>query len=84
MTTSSESVAYDGVALVHGMSALAERYDGFILDQWGVLHDGTRPYAGAAECLERLHVKMLGQQLRSFVAVEHGRDALADSDALKL
>jgi HAD superfamily hydrolase (TIGR01459 family) len=37
------------------MAALAERYDGFILDQWGVLHDGTHPYAGAAECLERLH-----------------------------
>jgi HAD superfamily hydrolase (TIGR01459 family) len=36
------------------MSALALRYDGFILDQWGVLHDGTRPYAGAAECLQRL------------------------------
>ena len=37
------------------MSALASRYDGFILDQWGVLHDGTRPYPGAAECLDRLH-----------------------------
>jgi HAD superfamily hydrolase (TIGR01459 family) len=37
------------------MSALAAHYDGFILDQWGVLHDGTRPYAGAAECLQRLH-----------------------------
>jgi HAD superfamily hydrolase (TIGR01459 family) len=29
-------------------------YDGFIVDQWGVLHDGSRPYAGARECLERL------------------------------
>lgn len=55
VTSSSESVAYDGVEIVRGMSALADRYDGFILDQWGVLHDGTRPYAGAAECLERLH-----------------------------
>jgi HAD superfamily hydrolase (TIGR01459 family) len=46
---------FDGIELVGGMSGLAQRYDGFILDQWGVLHDGTRPYAGAAECLERLH-----------------------------
>jgi HAD superfamily hydrolase (TIGR01459 family) len=46
---------YDHAKLAHGMSELAERYDAFILDQWGVLHDGTRPYAGAAECLERLH-----------------------------
>jgi HAD superfamily hydrolase (TIGR01459 family) len=38
------------------MSTLAARYDGFILDQWGVLHDGTSPYPGAAECLKRLRV----------------------------
>jgi HAD superfamily hydrolase (TIGR01459 family) len=37
-----------------GVAALAERFDGFIVDQWGVLHDGSRPYAGALECLERL------------------------------
>ena len=37
-----------------GMAALAERYDGFILDLWGVIHDGVRPYEGAADCLERL------------------------------
>ena len=46
---------FERIEPVHGMSALAHRYDGFILDQWGVLHDGTRPYAGAAECLQRLH-----------------------------
>jgi len=37
------------------MAALADAFDGFILDQWGVLHDGTRPYPGAVECLQRLH-----------------------------
>jgi HAD superfamily hydrolase (TIGR01459 family) len=36
------------------MAAVAERYDGFLLDQWGVLHDGTTPYPGAVQCLERL------------------------------
>ena len=46
---------YERLELARGMSSLADRYDGFILDQWGVLHDGTRPYAGAAECLQRLH-----------------------------
>lgn len=34
--------------------ALAERFDGYILDQWGVMHDGTRPYPGAVECLREL------------------------------
>ena len=37
------------------MAALVALYDGYILDQWGVLHDGTRPYPGAADCLRRLH-----------------------------
>jgi len=37
-----------------GLSALIDRYDGYIVDQWGVLHDGVRPYPGARECLQRL------------------------------
>jgi HAD superfamily hydrolase (TIGR01459 family) len=45
---------YGDVEIVRGMSVLAERYEGFILDQWGVLHDGTVPYDGTAECLQRL------------------------------
>ena len=39
--------------------SLAERYDGFILDLWGVIHDGVTPYPGAVECLE--HIKALGK-----------------------
>ncbi|RUX77140.1 TIGR01459 family HAD-type hydrolase, partial [Mesorhizobium sp. M2A.F.Ca.ET.040.01.1.1] len=27
-----------------GVAALAERYDVFLLDQFGVLHDGQQPY----------------------------------------
>ena len=34
---------------------LAPLYDIFFVDQFGVLHDGTRPYPGAAEALRRLH-----------------------------
>ena len=33
---------------------LAERYDGFIVDLWGVVHDGVKPYPGAVDCLTRL------------------------------
>ncbi len=33
---------------------LAAGYDGFILDLWGVIHDGVVPYPGAAECLTAL------------------------------
>ncbi|MDX8521681.1 TIGR01459 family HAD-type hydrolase [Mesorhizobium dulcispinae] len=37
-----------------GIGALAERYDVFLLDQFGVLHDGQRPYPGAIEALSEL------------------------------
>ncbi|WP_158743062.1 TIGR01459 family HAD-type hydrolase [Acidisphaera sp. L21] len=37
-----------------GMATLADRYDGFILDLWGVIHDGVNPYPGAADCLAQL------------------------------
>jgi len=31
-------------------SAIAGQYDGFVLDLWGVIHDGVAAYPGAAEC----------------------------------
>jgi HAD superfamily hydrolase (TIGR01459 family) len=40
--------------LVDGLAALAVRYDGFLLDQFGVLHDGTAVYPGVVDCLEAL------------------------------
>src|SRR5712672_3773584 len=40
--------------LIDGMRALAPAYDGFILDLWGVVHDGTVPFPGVLDCMERL------------------------------
>ncbi|RWE23573.1 MAG: TIGR01459 family HAD-type hydrolase [Mesorhizobium sp.] len=37
-----------------GIAALAERYGVFLLDQFGVLHDGREPYPGAVEALSAL------------------------------
>jgi HAD superfamily hydrolase (TIGR01459 family) len=39
---------------VAGFAALAAQYDGFIVDLWGVVHDGVTPFPGALECLSRL------------------------------
>ena len=39
---------------LRGLADIADRFDGFVLDQWGVLHDGGCPYPGAADCLEAL------------------------------
>lgn len=36
------------------LAALAGRYGTFLVDQFGVLHDGSAPYAGAVEALLRL------------------------------
>jgi HAD superfamily hydrolase (TIGR01459 family) len=40
--------------LLPGFAPLAARFDGFILDLWGVVHDGVKPYPGAVDCLARL------------------------------
>lgn len=42
-----------------GFAALAAEYDGFILDLWGVVHDGVTPYPGAIDCLQ--HIGDLGK-----------------------
>jgi HAD superfamily hydrolase (TIGR01459 family) len=43
-----------GIQLVTGMREVAPDYDGFILDLWGVVHDGVAPMPGALECLRAL------------------------------
>ncbi|HUC61538.1 MAG TPA: TIGR01459 family HAD-type hydrolase [Alphaproteobacteria bacterium] len=42
------------IEFLPGVAALAERYDGFVLDLWGVVHDGITAYPGAADTLGRL------------------------------
>ncbi len=37
-----------------GLRELTPEYDGFILDLWGVLHDGFKPFPGVIDGLERL------------------------------
>jgi HAD superfamily hydrolase (TIGR01459 family) len=37
-----------------GFAPLAARYDGFIIDLWGVIHDGVTPLPGAVDTLEHL------------------------------
>ena len=39
---------------LRGLATLADAYDGFIVDLWGVVHDGVRPYPGATACLAAL------------------------------
>ncbi len=41
--------------ILEGIAPLAGRYDGFVLDLWGVVHDGRAPFPGVVDALERLH-----------------------------
>jgi HAD superfamily hydrolase (TIGR01459 family) len=40
--------------VLDGLETIAPHYDGFILDVWGVLHNGVTPYPGVVDALERL------------------------------
>ncbi|WP_234822727.1 TIGR01459 family HAD-type hydrolase [Ensifer adhaerens] len=39
---------------IEGLGEIADRYDAFLIDQFGVLRDGLGPYPGAAETLVKL------------------------------
>lgn len=37
-----------------GISDISDSYNAFIIDQWGVLHNGEKPYDGVVDCLKEL------------------------------
>jgi len=39
---------------INGMREIAAEYDGFVLDLWGVVHDGVLPYPGVLDCMAEL------------------------------
>jgi HAD superfamily hydrolase (TIGR01459 family) len=43
-----------GPTFIAGLEEIAGSYDGLIVDQWGVLHDGSTVYPEALHCLEQL------------------------------
>ena len=42
---------------IERLSALADSFDLFLIDQFGVLHDGVSPYLGAIECFASLKAR---------------------------
>eukprot|EP00525_Craspedostauros_australis_P006703 CAMPEP_0198135224 /NCGR_PEP_ID=MMETSP1442-20131203/60481_1 /TAXON_ID= /ORGANISM="Craspedostauros australis, Strain CCMP3328" /LENGTH=349 /DNA_ID=CAMNT_0043796387 /DNA_START=52 /DNA_END=1101 /DNA_ORIENTATION=- len=56
------ATAATSVPQIHNsISEIADLYDGFILDQFGVLHNGKVPLEGAPECIRSL--KKMGKKL---------------------
>lgn len=45
------------MTLCQGLYELMDSYDGFILDQWGVLHNGLQPYDSVIDSLNHLKAR---------------------------
>ncbi len=62
-----------------GIRELAARYDAFLLDQWGVLHDGAHALPGALDCLARLRAAAT----RVVILSNSGRSGEANARAMR-
>ena len=40
--------------ILNGLREIAENFDLVLMDLWGCVHDGVRPYPAALDCLARL------------------------------
>ncbi|MBX6322283.1 MAG: TIGR01459 family HAD-type hydrolase [Rhodospirillaceae bacterium] len=56
-----DSSTLAAIPVIDSIAAVAGRYDAFVIDLWGVLHDGAKAYPGAVEALRRL--KGLGKRI---------------------
>jgi HAD superfamily hydrolase (TIGR01459 family) len=70
-----------------GLAPLAAQFDGFIIDLWGVIHDGVNALPGAAECLARLRDTgkpsvMLSNAPRRSAALHKGMRRMGIADEL--
>lgn len=59
----SVSVRCDGsMRLVQNLREIVSEYDVFLLDMWGVLHDGSRPYPGVLETIQTIKAGVAGNK----------------------
>ncbi len=47
-------------SVIGGVSGIESLYHGFLLDQYGCLHDGVNALPGALEAVEKLSVRHKG------------------------
>ncbi len=78
--------AASDLAVITGLSEVAERYGALLVDVWGVLHNGRRPFAGAAEACARFRaergpVVLISNSPQPHEAVVQGLHHLGMGDA---
>jgi HAD superfamily hydrolase (TIGR01459 family) len=59
-----------------GFAPLADRFDGFVLDLWGVIHDGVNAFPHAVDCLA--HLRAAGKRTLLLSNVPRPNDAAQD------
>lgn len=72
---------------LRGFAPLAGEFRGFIVDLWGVVHDGVRAYPGAVVCLEQIQreggkVVLLSNAPRRAAATQAAMRKMGIDDAL--
>ncbi|MBI3452859.1 MAG: TIGR01459 family HAD-type hydrolase [Rhodospirillales bacterium] len=60
-----------------GLRDITDRYDGFVLDLWGCLHDGVTAYPGVIDAMRRL--KGAGKRVLVLTNAPRRADVVADS-----
>ncbi|MCD8493900.1 MAG: TIGR01459 family HAD-type hydrolase [Alphaproteobacteria bacterium] len=65
--------------ICQGISDISDSYSGFIVDQWGVLHDGDKPYEGVVDCLKELKAR----NKHVIILSNSGKTAEANRERLK-
>lgn len=60
--------------ILNGFASIAAEYDGFVLDLWGVIHDGVNAFPHAVDCLA--HLRDAGKQTLLLSNVPRPNDAV--------
>jgi HAD superfamily hydrolase (TIGR01459 family) len=76
-TSPAATAALAPIHQIPTVDALVERHDGFLLDIWGVIHDGRKPFPGVLEALARLR-----QAGRPVVLLSNASRPAAQLDAM--
>ncbi len=82
------------IPILQGLRDVVEDYEGYVLDLWGVVHDGVSVFPGVVAALERLHAAgkklvflsnaprrahVVAEQLDDFGITEHLHDGVMSS-----
>lgn len=57
MNTNISKTGFAPIPIIDGIAEFAARFDGLILDLWGVVHNGRAPFPAAIDCMRNLRAR---------------------------